>query len=65
MTTEDEVDEAARDTSMRLDIIALRVDWPYLSIQSKDYRTRKIHESYARFRSPQEVAAVIDGRRAL
>lgn len=65
MSLQDEVDEAAADTAMRLDIIVLRNDWGWLDSHHGYSRAKAIYENYERFRSPDHVVAIIEGRIAL
>ncbi len=67
MSLEDEVDAAATETAMRLDIIVARLDWDWLAQDQNELaRAKKIHRSYDhRFRSPEHVVAIIEGKEAL
>lgn len=66
MSLQDEVDAAARETAMRLDMIALRLDWEFIGRWNGLGKAKKIYHTHTwKFRSPEHVVAVIEGRIAL
>jgi hypothetical protein len=63
MSLEDEVDAAALEAAARLDILVLRGDWFFLASPTHRFgRARKIYQTYDRFRSPEHVVAIVEGK---
>ena len=66
MTLEDEIDTAAAETAARLDIIAARLEWDWIGDKwHRLARAQKIYNTYDRFRSPDHVVAIIEGKEPL
>ncbi len=66
MGLEDDVDAAAAETAARLEIIAARLDWDFLGDKwHRLDRAKTIYKTNDRFRSPEQVVAIIEGRIAL